>query len=197
MKYTSLVGDIPDMVSNVALRSLRLTKKDILLDVGTGNGEKAIICAKRCKLVIGIDINLKRLKVAKEYAKKKGIKSIIFDYGSFEEPCARLDLSNYGITKILALYSFHHLPDRLKKRSLKNLSFLISRPGRMVIGDIIFFEKPGKYQQEFDKVHYDGGITDFPSSAEFLIQCLKDLNAKVEVMQVHPLAGVITADFLE
>ncbi len=196
MKFVSLSSAIPDMVSNAALRNLRLTKKDVLLDIGTGSGEKAIICAKRCELVIGVDIDLKRLRLAKENAKKKGMKNIIFAYGSFEKPCAELDLSNYDITRILALYSLHHLPDGLKKRSLRKMSSLMHRPARIVIGDIIFFDEPEKYQKEYERVHFDGGITDFPSSAEFLIQCLKDLNAKVEVVQVHPLAGVITADFL-
>ncbi|MEO0096086.1 MAG: class I SAM-dependent methyltransferase [candidate division WOR-3 bacterium] len=196
MKITPLGRNIPGIISNKALQSLRLTKRDVLLDVGTGDGNKAIICARKCHLVIGIDINLKKLKLAKENARRKKIRNIIFVYGSFEKPCAKLDLSTYGITKILALYSLHHLQDELKWKSLKGLVRLLHKPGRMVIGDIIFFDEPQKYQKEFDKVHYDGGITDFPSSSNFLIDCLKRLNGKVNVVQVHPLAGLVIADFL-
>ena len=66
----------------------------------------------------------------------------------------------------------------------------------MVIADIMFFDDPHKHRGQFDKVHYDGGDTDFPSQVEYLTQRLSDLEAKVRVEKIHPLVGVIVADWL-
>ena len=72
---------------------------------------------------------------------------------------------------------------------------LLHRPGRIVIGDIMFFESPEKHCDKFDEVCYDAGDTDFPSKVEFLIEYLKQLGAKTHIEQIHPLVGVMTADF--
>jgi len=117
-------------------------------------------------------------------------------YGGFEDPCAELDLAPYGITKILAVYALHHLPDQLKKQSLITLVNLLCRPGRMVIGDMMFFENPNERRAEFDEVYYDGGDTDFPSRAEYVTDCLEQMTARVHVEQLHPLVGVVIADFV-
>jgi len=187
--------DIPRVASRVAFEQLELTGEDVLLDVGTGTGDMAIAAARTCRQVIGIDVSKRSLEQARIKAEQENLDNVIFVYGAFEEPCAELDLTLYCITKILAVYSLHHLPDQLKKESLITLSNLLHRPGRMVIGDIMFFEDPDKFREEFDKMHYDAGYTDFPSSVEYLTECLEQVGAKVHVKQIHPLVGVIIADF--
>ena len=66
----------------------------------------------------------------------------------------------------------------------------------MVIADLMFFDDPNKYRRQFDEVGYDGGDTDFPSRVEHLTECLKQLEAKVQITQIHPLVGVLTADWM-
>lgn len=196
-KQIARLGEnIPQVTGRVVFERLKLTSQDVLLDVGTGTGDKAIAAAYICHQVIGIDISRKSLERASTKASRQNLDNIIFAYGTFEEPCAELNLTLYGITKILAVYSLHHLPDQLKKESLITLANLLHRPGRMVIGDIMFFEDPNKHREKFDEVHYDGGDTDFPSQVEYLTECLKQIGAKVHVEQIHPLVGVIIADFV-
>jgi ubiquinone/menaquinone biosynthesis C-methylase UbiE len=187
--------NIKQIVSRISFELLELNSKDILLDVGTGTGDVAISSAHICQKVIGIDISRKSLKIAETKAKQHNFNNLIFAYGSFEKPDAVLNLKTYDITKILAVYSLHHLPDKLKKRSLANLVGLLNRPGRMVIGDIMFFDDPEKYKEIFDDIGYDGGQTDFPSRVEYLTECLHNLKAKTQVVQIHPLVGIIVADF--
>lgn len=188
--------NIPQVDGQVSFERLELTGEDVLLDVGTGTGDKAIAAAYICRQVIGIDISKKSLERARIKAVRKNLDNIIFAYGTFEEPCAELNLTLYRITKILAVYSLHHLPDRVKKESLITLANLLHRPGRMVIGDIMFFENPDKHREKFDEVHYDAGDTDFPSQVEYLTECLEQVGAKVRVEKIHPLVGVIIADFV-
>lgn len=186
---------ITKLVKQTAFDSLQLKPKDTLLDIGTGTGKWAIKAAKICNTVIGIDISKKSLERAAEHARKEKVNNVIFSYGSFEEPCKILDLHLYPINKILVLYSFHHLPDELKKEAITTISKFLHYPARIVIGDIMFFDNPKKHQDRFEEVSYDGGETDFPAYAEFLFKCFTRLLAKTSVKQIHPLAGVITADF--
>jgi len=186
---------IPQITGQIAFERLGLTAQDVLLDVGTGTGDKAIRAAHICYKVIGIDISKKSLEIASKKALEEKLDNVFFAYGSFKEPCRELDLAQYRITKILAVYSLHHLPDRLKKKTLGTLTQLLHRPGRIVIGDLMFFEDPDRHSHQFDEVGYDGGDTDFPSGVEYLRNCLSDLDAKVRVERIHPLVGIIVADW--
>ena len=186
---------ITRLVKQTAFNKLELKSKDVLLDIGAGTGIWAIKAAKQCQVVLGIDISKKSLLRASENAKKEKINNVIFSFGSFEEPCKILDLHLYPINKILVLYSFHHLPDELKKEALITISKFLKRPGRIVIGDMMFFDNPNKYKDKFDEINYDRGDTDFPANVQFLIEYFEKMLAKIKVTQIHPLAGVITADF--
>ncbi len=182
-------------VGSKALEALELEPQDILLDAGTGAGRNAIKAALSCSRVIGIDISHKSLDRARIKASEKGFDNLKFLYGSIEEPNEDADLTSYGINKILVNYALHHLPDELKKQGLTKLAGMMKRPGRMVIGDIMFFESPEKHDSKFEEVGYDGGEHDFPSSMEFLREALEELGANVRVERLHPLAGVMIADF--
>lgn len=188
--------DIPEVVRKRAFEQLELENKDVLLDVGTGTGDTAIAAAHICCQVIGIDISKNRLEKARQKAVQENVENVIFAYGAFEELCAELDLASYSITKILAVYSLHHLPDPLKRKSLCMMADLLHKPGRIVIGDIMFFEDPEEYRETFDDVYYDDGNTDFPSSVEYLTECLEQIGAHVHIEKIHPLVGVIRADFV-
>lgn len=188
-------GNIPQIAAQMALERLELRTDDVLLDVGTGTADTAIAAAHNCRKVIGIDISMKSLERARMKAEQKGIHNLVFAYGSFEEPCAELDLPSHGITKVLAVYSLHHLPDPLKNQGLLTMAGLLRRPGRMVIGDIMFFEDPDRHREAYDEVGYDEGETDFPARAAHLMEWLERTGAGVHLEQVHPLVGVVTADY--
>lgn len=183
------------LVKQTAFERLQLCATDTLLDIGTGTGKWAIKAARICQNVIGIDISKKCLERAAQNALKAKVSNITFSYGSFEEPCKILDLQSYPINKILVLYSFHHLPDELKKEAIVTIVKFLHRPARIVIGDMMFFDHPKKYKDRFEEVSYDGGETDFPAYTEFLIKCFSRLLAKTKVIKIHPLAGVLSADF--
>jgi len=188
---------IPQLAGHIALQMLNLGAEDVLLDVGTGIGETAIVAARICRRVIGIDVSRKSLEQARLSADREGLENVTFAYGAFEDPSAELDIASCGITKLLAVYSLHHLPDQMKSRSLLALAQLLHRPARMVIGDIMFFDDPTMHREHFDEAGYDAGDTDLPSNAEFLGDCLERIGASVHIERIHPIAGVIVADFAE
>ncbi len=188
-------GGVVTAVGERAFEMLELGRDDVLLDVGTGTGEWAIRASSMCRQVIGIDISQKSLEIAKQKARVLGVSNVLFFHGSFENPCEEVDLHAMGITRVLALYSLHHLPDEMKVRGLKNLVSILHRPGRIVIGDIMFFEAPEEHRDRFDDVGYDGGNFDLPSTPEFLSRALTSLGADVTVVRLHPLAGVVRGVF--
>jgi len=87
---------ISQITSKIAFEQLNLTAQDILLDIGTGTGEKAICAAHFCRQVIGVDISKKSLEIAHRRASKDGLNNMIFAYGSFENPCAELKQASSG-----------------------------------------------------------------------------------------------------
>lgn len=177
-------------------RSLELLdpdQADVILDAGTGPGVIALRIAPQCNWVIGIDISRIGLELARKCAIKKEITNTTFSYGALEDPGCELDLRKFGINKILVLRSLSHLPDNLKKVSLQKLAKIIQRPGRIVIGDQIFFEPAEAHRESWEEVFYDGGITDRPPTDHYLIRTLRELGARVEVERLHPLAGVVVA----
>jgi 2-polyprenyl-3-methyl-5-hydroxy-6-metoxy-1,4-benzoquinol methylase len=183
--------DIWMLVSEIAFEKLELSSDDYLLDMGCGNGEFSIRAAKICKRVIGIDLCKKRIENNRLKSQVQNIENIDFILGAFED---WQDIPK-EYNKVLFNYSLHHLPDVLKQTLLNNLIIELKKPFRIVIGDIIFFDEPDKFKNDFEKIGYDGGETDIPASVEFYNGILTSHNVKHEVIKVHPLAGVIRADF--
>ena len=62
----------------------------------------------------------------------------------------------------------------------------------IIVGDLMFFENPNDYKEEFSLVGY-GPEMDFPSNVEELTDCFLNFNFTVEVHKLHPLVGVIVA----
>src|SRR3989344_8783983 len=62
-----------------------LQKKDLVLDLGSGNGQNAIKSSKYCKKVIGVEIDKSLIEIAQKLVHQKKIKNIKFQRGNLEE----------------------------------------------------------------------------------------------------------------
>jgi release factor glutamine methyltransferase len=93
--------------SKILLKSMKIKKNDIVLDMGTGCGVQAIFAAlKGAKKVIGIDINKDAVKCAKYNVKKHILSKIVeIRYGNLFAP-----IQNEKFDEIVA-----NLPFRAKK----------------------------------------------------------------------------------
>ena len=191
----AMPGDMAVMVSKKAFNMLKLSPEDILLDLGAGTGKLALKAAGKCKKVIYLDLSDVSLRHVMENARHVGLHNVEFILSPMEDAATNPLIKESGFNKILMNYSLHHLPDDLKEKTIKDLLLLMKRPGKIVMGDIIFFVDPSGDIDVFDEVDYDGGETDFPSRVDFLLNLLKDAGGKVESFEFHPMAGIITADF--
>ncbi len=167
---------------------------DIVLDLGCGTGKQIIELSRKIKLAIGVDISDGMLKQAKENIENERAHNIELYIGAFEEPELNVDLRKKCITKIISNYALHHLTTIYKQKAIEKM---INIGGEnlqsIIIGDLMFFENPNDYKDEFSLVGY-GPEVDFPSSVEELKNCFLNFDFTVEVHRLHPLVGVVVAN---
>lgn len=168
-------------------------KNDVILDLGCGTGKQLIELSQEVKLAIGVDISEGMIKQAKENSEIEGVHNTEFYIGTFEEPNINVDLQAKQITKIISNYALHHLTTEYKRKAIEKIINLCGESLQsIVIGDLMFFENPNDYKEEFVTVGY-GSEVDFPSSIEELKSCYLGFDFTIEVHKLHPLVGVMVA----
>lgn len=106
-----------------------------VLDIGTGTGALLLALSRRINAkFIGIDISGRMLRKAKENLKNV---SVELKKGSF----LSIPINNSSVDVVVSNLAMHHLPDTLKIKSIKEIKRVLKTNGKVVIGDIIFFEK--------------------------------------------------------
>lgn len=167
---------------------------DVVLDLGCGTGKQIIELSRKVKLAIGVDISDGMLRQAKENIENEKVHNVELYTGTFEEPNLNVDLQKKCVTKIISNYALHHLTTIYKQKAIEKM---INIGGEnlqsIIIGDLMFFENPNDYREEFSLVGY-GPEVDFPSSVEELTNCFLNFDFTVEVHRLHPLVGVVVAN---
>lgn len=177
------------MVSKIA----RPNKNDIILDIGCGTGKQIIELSTYIKLGIGIDISDGMMKQATENAYNENRENVEFYVGTFNKPNERINLREIHVTKIISNYALHHLNLQEKKKAIEKMVDLGGKSlKKIIIGDLMFFENPNKYKNEFNTVGYGPG-SDQPSTVDELVGCFTDLSLDIEIHKLHPLVGVLVA----
>jgi ubiquinone/menaquinone biosynthesis C-methylase UbiE len=185
---------IRDQVRNETLTLVRARAPTIVLDVGCGTGRALIALADQLHRGIGMDVSRRMLDVANENARSAGCRNLEFRYGSF------LDLQTQHWPQqdrpevVMTTYALHHLPRDEKRRAMAAMAGVLPNGrGGIVIGDLMFFEDPSAWKDDFERVGYNPD-TDQPEMAETLVQMADELGFAVRTFDVHPLAGVVLAE---
>lgn len=96
-------------------------KNDVVLDLGSGNGQSAIKVSKLCKKVVGLEIGKNLIEIAQKTARDQKVKNVIFKNADLEDD---LSLRSNYFNKVIFLDVLEHLERRDKileeiKRVLK------------------------------------------------------------------------------
>jgi DNA-binding transcriptional MerR regulator/precorrin-6B methylase 2 len=167
---------------------------DILLDLGCGTGKQIIELSPKVKLAIGVDISDGMIRQANENIQNEKVNNIELYIGTFEEPSLNVDLQKKSITKIISNYALHHLTIEYKQKAIEKMINIGGESLQsIIIGDLMFFENPNNFREEFSLVGY-GPEVDFPSTVEELKNCFLNFDFNVEVHKLHPLVGVVVAN---
>ena len=123
--------------------------KDKVLDLGSGSGKNAFICAQvvgQLGSVIGIDRNLKMLKLAREaaplVAQRIGFSNVTFLEGSIEAlDKPQVDnsplIANNSIDVVLSNCVLNLVNPSQRQRLLSNIKRVLKPNGRVAISDIV------------------------------------------------------------
>ena len=92
------------------------------------------------------------LQVARGKAAQRGIRNVRFDFGSFQDADFRATVEDEGLNLecILATYSLHHLGGLQQRATLRSICGAVGQHGSIVIGDLMFFQDPSSWQNDFE-----------------------------------------------
>ncbi|OGE03722.1 hypothetical protein A3B51_00595 [Candidatus Curtissbacteria bacterium RIFCSPLOWO2_01_FULL_41_18] len=166
-----------------------LDKKDVILDLGCGNGQASLKVAKIVRKVFAVDIDRNLLKIAQIEANYRRLKNIKLDIANLEKPLKFKD--NY-FDKVIFLDVLEHLKERAQilceiKRVVKN-------------GGLMFLGAPNN-NTSWKKLQRSVGLCSYSDSdhkVEFSEQSIKKLLASHNFKIIHfgygkydtPLRGV-------
>ena len=106
-----------------------LQKKDLVLDLGSGNGQNAIKSSNYSKKVIGVEMDKNLIEIAQQSVYEKGIKNIKFQAGNLEE---KLEFKSNSFNKVIFLDVLEHL--RKRDEILKEVYRVLKPKGIIMVG---------------------------------------------------------------
>jgi len=110
-----------------------INKSDVVLDLGSSNGQHTIKTAKKCRKIIGVDYDNLQLKIAKAAAKDKMINNVKFLKYDLEK---RLPFNSNYFDKVLCLDILEHLNKRKQ--------FLLEVKRVLKLKGMVFIAVPNK-----------------------------------------------------
>ncbi len=106
-----------------------ITKKDKVLDLGSGNGQNTIKTAFVAKEVTGVEINETLIDQAKESVDLKGLKNAKFKIGNLEK---KLNLPDKHFDKVIFLDVLEHIKKR--DQILNEIRRILKPDGLLFVG---------------------------------------------------------------
>lgn len=105
-----------------------LSGRDIVLDLGCGNGQNTLKAAKMVKKMIGVDKNHLDIFVAAQLAKEMALVNIKFKHGDLEK---KLDFGKQIFDKVLFLDCLEHINN--ETRSLQEVNRVLKTNGLLLL----------------------------------------------------------------
>ncbi len=124
----------------------KLSKTDIVADVGCGNGRHLLPCIKQCKQVIGIDISRELLYIIQEKIKQSNLKNTCL----IQSSAVNIPLKDNSLDKVLFIASLHNIKRRDRRiQSLKEIKRILNKDGKALVS--VWSRWQDKYRKLFFK----------------------------------------------
>jgi SAM-dependent methyltransferase len=107
------------------IKTLNISKDDVVLDLGVGKGIAAITLAHHFSLVIGVDLSQELIDIAEQNASKAGVSNI-------ELHCSDVRDFNDGLERVTHVYMYNPFPASVMNDALNNLKESIRRKPRQI-----------------------------------------------------------------
>ncbi|MCD6363239.1 MAG: methyltransferase domain-containing protein [Synergistetes bacterium] len=171
-----------------ALRRIKVSRSETVLDVGSGPGTLAVPLAKISKSVTALDMSEEMLSRAREYAREEKVDNIAFFKGKWQDVIVGKDISIHDVVLVsrsLEMISAVECEDQGKKRlkwDLKGTLIKLNEAAkkRVYIICSIFGNQP--YEEKLYKIF--GGEYDSKPNYIYVYNTLYDLGiyANVEIV---------------
>lgn len=143
-----------------------INKKDIVLDIGCGNGQHALRIAKIAQHVTGFDLDRSQLVIARRQARDKDVRNVTFERRSAEE---KFPYPSQSFDRVIFLAVLEHLHHR--DQILNEVHRVLKKNGTLFLG-IPNEETSWKMlQQRFGISHY----TDADHKVEYTKKTISDV----------------------
>jgi alkylated DNA repair protein alkB family protein 8 len=123
-----------------------LSKTDMVVDLGCGNGRHLIPCAEHCKEVIGLDISKELLGITGKKLKGKNLDNTTLLHADM----TNIPLKNDTVDSILFIAALHNLKGKDRRiQSLKEVKRVLKKDGTALIS--VWSRWQDKYRKHFLK----------------------------------------------
>lgn len=123
-----------------------LSKTDMVVDLGCGNGRHLLPCAEQCKQVIGLDISKELLGITKKKLKEKELDNTILLHADM----TNIPLKNDTVDSILFIAALHNVKGNDRRiQSLKEVKRILKKDGTALIS--VWSRWQDKYRKQFFK----------------------------------------------
>lgn len=164
------------LISDKVWFAKHISKNDIVLDLGCGNGQNAIKTAKLAKVVIGVDINQDLLNLAKKSAQLEKVSNIKCERANLE---GNLRFKDESFEKLIFLDVLEHLKNR--NQILKEIKRVLKPRGLLILGVPNSNTSWKKLQRSVELCSY----SDPDHKIEFSEQSIKELLASHGFKIIH------------
>jgi len=162
-------------------------KGDLVLDVGIGTGNLALIFLERGCRMVGLDPSSRMLQMAEDrLAEWKDQCSTQV----CEDPFLAIPYPNDTFDVIVSTYSIHHLTDEQKRLAIREMKRVLKPSGRIVIGDIMFADSADKARA---LAQYPDMEDEYQSTLDVFPRMFENEGFDVEVEQVADTVYIVCA----
>ena len=106
-----------------------LSGSDVIADLGCGNGRHLVLCANKCRTVIGLDISRNLLKITQNKMKEKQHSAVLI-HGNL----VHIPIKKDTLDAVLYIAALHNIKGRKNRiQSLKEVKRTLKDDGRALI----------------------------------------------------------------
>jgi putative AdoMet-dependent methyltransferase len=164
----------------------RPTPKSVILDVGTGTGNLALLLAGKGAQVVGLDPSRRMLALARG----KGCPEAGIDLCLTDRPFLSIPCPDQSFDAVVSTYAFHHVPRPMQPDGIREM-IRVLKPGRpLVLGDLMF-ETADAEREALER--YDWMEDEYFARIEELRPVFQELGMELNSRQFTPVTWVIWA----
>lgn len=175
-----------DEVLDMIVKIANVSHGKRVLDIGTGTGNLALRCLAYGATIVGLDPSERML--AKAYQKVGDDPRA--EFRLVDAPFLSIPYSDNSFDAVVSAYAFHHIPPRLKPKSVREMVRVLKPDGMWALGDLMFeneeAERRALRQHQWLEDEYFAQI-------EELRTVFAELRIELNAQQLTPVTWVVWA----